>query len=72
MSGPAAYTKPALISPAEAEKLPGGKDLIREYAYKPDSGLTCAPIEDKRTAVDVKPLAPIEERYGLTKPAELW
>ena len=71
--GEAAYTKPALISPAEAEKLPGGKDLVREYAFKPDNGLTGAPIDDRRQAVDVKPLPPLEERYGpVDTPKELW
>ena len=70
--GEAAYTKPALISPAEAEKLPGGKDLVREYAFKPDNGLTGAPIDDRRQAVDVKPMAPMEERYGIDTPKELW
>ena len=71
--GEAAYTKPTLISPAEAEKLPGGKDLVREYAFKPDNGLTGAPIDDRRQAVDVKPLPPLEERYAVVDtPKELW
>jgi hypothetical protein len=70
--GEAAYTKPTLISPAEAEKLPGGKDLVREYAFKPDNGLTGAPIDDRRQAVDVKPMAPMEERYGVDTKSSLW
>ena len=71
--GEAAWVPRHIISPAEAEKLPGGKDLVREYAFKPDNGLTGAPIDDRRQAVDVKPMAPIEERYGtVDTPKELW
>ena len=70
--GEAAWVPRHIISPAEAEKLPGGKDLVREYAFKPDNGLTCVSIDDRRTAVDVKPMAPMEERYGVDTPKELW
>ena len=70
--GEAAWVPRHVISPAEAEKLPGGKDLVREYAFKPDNGLTGAPIDDRRQAVDVKPLPPIEERYDVDTSKELW
>ncbi|HEY6021558.1 MAG TPA: hypothetical protein VIY48_17230, partial [Candidatus Paceibacterota bacterium] len=35
-------------SPAQVEKLPGGTELVRKYAYKPDKGFTVADVEDVR------------------------
>lgn len=49
--GPAAFTVPELRSPAQMEKLPGAKELVREWAYTPESGLTVALASDKRVAV---------------------
>lgn len=47
--------KPAqLISPAAAEKLPGGKDFVAEWAMKPPAPLVVAPVADKRAAVSVQ------------------
>lgn len=37
------------ISPAVAEKLPGGKKFVAQWAYKPDNGLTVARDDDVRT-----------------------
>lgn len=46
---------PKMRSPAEMEKLgPAAKELVKEYAYKPESGLTVAPESDKRGAVKVQ------------------
>lgn len=35
-------------SPAAVEKMPGGTELVRKYAYKPDKGMTVADVEDVR------------------------
>lgn len=44
-----------LKSPASVEKeLPGGADLVKEYAYKPETGLTIAPVADRRSAQKAK------------------
>jgi len=48
-------TDPKLRSPAEMEKLgPDAKGLVKQWAYKPESGLTVAPEKDKRGAVKVE------------------
>jgi hypothetical protein len=46
--GDKAYEKKR-ISPAVAEKLPGGKKFVAQWAYKPDNGLTVAKDDDVRT-----------------------
>lgn len=46
-AGDAAYNK-TLLSPAAAEKLPGGKAVVKEWAYMPEGGLTLAPETDSR------------------------
>ena len=47
----AAYTR-KFRSPAQVEKLgKAGKKLAKEYAYKPETGLTLAPESDRRGAV---------------------
>ncbi len=52
--GDEAY-KTELKSPAEIEKIgPTAKSLVKEYAYTPNSGLTCALESDKRGAVLVE------------------
>lgn len=38
-------------SPAQIEKLPGGTAFCAEWAYKPDAGLTVAPMTDPRKEV---------------------
>jgi hypothetical protein len=38
-------------SPAVIEKLPGGKAFVKTWAYKPETGLTLAPIDDARPGV---------------------
>lgn len=47
-----AYQPGKIVSPAQAEKLPGGKKLAAEWAYKPtdNAGLTLAPESDRREA----------------------
>ena len=50
------YTDPEPKSPAEIEKLgPEAKELVKEYAYTPTTGLTVARADDKRPAVKVLP-----------------
>jgi hypothetical protein len=41
-------------SPAQIEKLEGGKAFVAQHAYKPQKGLTLAPLSDKRK--EQKPL----------------
>lgn len=53
--GDAAYTKPALLTPPQIEKLPGGKAFVTQCAFTPtNTGLTLAPLSDNR--VEAKPL----------------
>jgi hypothetical protein len=49
--GAAAKTDPKMKSPAQIEKLPGGKALTSRYAYKPDTGMTVADDDDAREPV---------------------
>lgn len=53
-----AYSTPSLKSPAQIEKLPSGADFVARWAYKPDTGLTLAPMSDPRT-----PAAPLMNRF---------
>ncbi len=59
--GTRAYTPATLLSPAQMEKLPGGKDFVAEWAYKPEVGYTTALLSDKRAAVVLETL---DEKYG--------
>lgn len=52
--GDEALTEPKVKSPAQLEKLEGGKDWVAANAYTPDAGLTLAPISDKRS--EIRPL----------------
>lgn len=56
MLGDVIYTKPALKSPAEVEKIgPKAKELVKKLAYMPNAGLTIAPEGDtSRPAVKVE------------------
>ncbi len=50
------YSTPALLSPAALEKVdPRAKDLTKELAYTPDTGLTVAARSDRRVEVAVQP-----------------
>jgi hypothetical protein len=49
--GDEAFTEPSVKSPAQIEKLEGGKGFVSKWAYVPDMGLTLAPDSDKRVAV---------------------
>lgn len=52
--GDDAYTKPELRSPAQIEKLGAiAKELVKEYAYTPESQLTVALVDDNRPAAKV-------------------
>lgn len=56
------FTKPELKTPAQIEKLGArAKALVKEWAYMPNTGLTVAPIGDKRQAVKVQSAA---EAFG--------
>lgn len=56
--GEEALSKPELKSPAEMEKLGAvAKELVKEYAYTPQTGLTVAVDTDKRVAVKVETTA---------------
>ena len=53
--GTKVMTEPELKSPAMVEKLgSAGRELVREYAYSPDNGLTVAPVSDPRKAIEVQ------------------
>jgi hypothetical protein len=41
-------------SPAQMEKVPGGRDFARKWAYKPETGLTVAPENDNRSGVSAR------------------
>lgn len=49
--GDDAFTEPKLRTPAQIEKLDGGKSFVSKYAFSPDNGLTLAQLSDKREAV---------------------
>lgn len=49
--GAEAYSEPKLKSPAQVEKLRGGKSFVTKNAYTPESGLTLAESSDKREEV---------------------
>lgn len=49
--GPAAFSAPELLSPAQIEKLTGKKQFPNELVGKKSSGLTMVPESDKRPAV---------------------
>lgn len=60
--GDKAFTK-KLVSPAQAEKtLPGGKDFVSRYAFKPTGGLTLVDESDSRPAT--KPLSAFDAAEG--------
>jgi len=51
-------TAPELKSPAVMEKVaPEAKDLVRQYAYTPQTGLTVVMESDSRPAVKVQSVA---------------
>ena len=49
--GKKAMSKPELLSPAKAEKLPGGEKVVARYAFKPDKGRTLVRADDPRPSV---------------------
>ncbi len=49
--GEKAYSPRSFLSPAQVEKLPGGKKLVTKFAYKPSTGFTIAPLSDSRSSV---------------------
>lgn len=48
MFGDKAWQPPKLLSPAQAEDLPGGKAFVAEHAYKPDGAPIVIPLSDPR------------------------
>lgn len=46
-----AYEPGKLKTPPNIEELPMGKEFVAKWAYKPDAGLTMAPMSDPRVAV---------------------
>lgn len=53
--GQDAYTKPEIKSPPQIEALGQvAKDIVKEWAYKPEGGLTVAGDDDKRHAVMIQ------------------
>lgn len=50
--GDQAWEPKKLLSPAQIEKLPKGKDLAARYAFKPEAGLALVPMDDARPAVN--------------------
>lgn len=52
-----------LKSPAAVEDLPQGKPIVRQYAYKPEVGMTVADVSDVRTGQKARTAA---EVFGLT------
>ena len=71
--GANAWRPQEMRSPAQVEALPGGKEFVAEWAYKPAANLTIAPLDDKRAEVKVQS---VTEIFGdalqaqLDKPAE--
>lgn len=60
--GEDAFTKPAMKSPAELERLdPKAKEFVHEHSYTPNTGLTVALEHDPRPAVKVQST---EEAFG--------
>lgn len=53
--GDKAYTAPKLKGPPDIEKMDGGTAIVTKYAFKPDAGLTLAPVSDKRAEAKVSP-----------------
>jgi hypothetical protein len=51
------YKEPELRSPAEVEKLPGGREFVAEYAFTPVTGYAVAHVSDRRKAVVPKTTA---------------
>jgi hypothetical protein len=47
------FTEPQPKSPAELDKLDGGKEWTKQWAYSPDTGLTVALASDPRPGVTV-------------------
>jgi len=52
--GDAVMEPPKFKGPPAIEKLPGGKDFVREFAYTPTTGVTVALESDPRIAVKVQ------------------
>jgi hypothetical protein len=49
--GDECYNEPTFKTPPNIEKLTGGKQFVKKWAYSPDNGLTLAPLSDKRSEV---------------------
>jgi hypothetical protein len=49
--GDRAFTAPEVKSPAQLEKLPGGKAFVQEWSYKPKGSLVLAGLDSKKPHV---------------------
>lgn len=62
--GDKAYSAPALLTPPQMENLgAGAAALVKEWAYKPDTGFTLAPMTDGRTQVTVQPSSEVFSKF---------
>jgi hypothetical protein len=64
--GDEAYEPRKMKGPAAVEKLKGGSSIVTKYAYKPDAGLTLAPVSDKRAEAKITP----EDFFGEVPPEQ--
>lgn len=62
--GAEAYNSPSLKSPAQMEKLTGGKDLVKHWAYTPQRGFVTARVDDKRKEVTPPSAADAFQQYA--------
>lgn len=67
--GDDAYDR-SLKSPAQMEKLTGGKVLVKHWAYTPDNGVTVAPLSDKRKAVELPKASNAFQAYAASQEEE--
>ncbi len=61
-----AWTEPSLKSPAEMEKIAGLKDLVKSWAYTPNTGYVAVPTSDRRREVSLPSAADAFQQYITT------
>ena len=64
MFGDEAFTSPVLKSPAQLEKLTGGKELVKHWAYTPPKGFVVARMDDKRKGVKPPSATDVFKQYN--------
>ncbi len=65
-----AFTKPQFKSPAEMEKVPSAKELVKEFAYTPTSGLSF--VLESATGTAVQVTNPAERFAGVDTESSDW